>query len=206
MELACDKSYDNTVNMELERADEWACDEGGSAKLIGSLEVVRLRKRKLKGKYKYKPLTQQQQPAPAGKSDNTCSSQLTHCATSGENEEGDKENKVPGERMGEKMEPEVEGKGENEKEPVKWWERGKSKISLPKSKTTYRKRSKNRHTAQFSGKISNKITNYFHQEGGRGGAGVTEEKVGVLENGVVVCTAGGLTGKVCGKSGETETS
>ena len=97
---------------------------------------------------------------------------------------------MPGERIGEKVELEIEGKGEKEKEPVKWWERGKSKISLPKSKTTYRKRSKNRHTAQFSGKISNKITKYFYREGGRGGAGVTEEKVGVQENGAVVCTAG----------------
>ena len=124
-----------------------------------------------------------------------------------------------------------------EGDPEKWWERGNAKNaknSLPESKLKNpkpskikpvpavkknnailsRKKSKNRQTTEFRGKMVNKITKYFNQvqsqkvgnrsiaandpslncnedqDGGGGWTGVAKEGVGVQETGQV-CTHGG---------------
>ena len=174
---ACDRKYDDVVKMD--GADEWVCDKGGMARLIGSLEVVSMGKRKRKGKFKYVSIKQQER-------DNIHDRRWVCGANEGGEKE--KEKKVPGERMGEKTEIEKEekrAKKENgeKKEIERWWERGKTKLCLSKSKSANqkqpkikqvpvtkkndgilsKKKSKTKQTAKFQGEISNKITKYFYQ-------------------------------------------
>ena len=154
---ACDRKYDNVVKMD--GTDEWACDKGGMARLIGSLEVVRIGKRQRKGKFKYVPIKQQERCSQKSETDSIHDRRWM----GGEKENG---KKVPGERMGEKTEI------GDKKEIERWWERDKTKLCLSKSKSAnqttrkikqVRKKSKVKQTTEFRGKISNKITKYFYQ-------------------------------------------
>ena len=123
----CDEKYGYLVKMDI--ADERACDKEGLARLIGSLEVVRIGKRNRKGNYKYVPFKQQNE-AQEKKTDD-----IQWVGQPNEDGQKEKEKKVPGERIGEKSEIENERKGESKGEE-RGWERDKSKLNLPKSKTT----------------------------------------------------------------------